>query len=201
MSRKGILDSIDLSRGVDIASSLDLKYQSNRERRKTRIHLSLMLITAIAALGNFLPNLQLPAVWIVSSISTLLLARTFPTLRSALHRTQATKASALQIQSLLGRECHGDQVFAFKVSKFQPRMRLRVATISNDNRLCIRTYSVEAGKEACLEVEDRQVYVKRWLNRNFGEAWSQLALDRRISTPRARSPKVRFGTATSTTAG
>lgn len=201
MSRKGILDSIDLSRGVDIASSLDLKYESRRERRKARIHLFLMLITAIAALGNLLPGLQLPAVWIVSAISALLLARTLPTVRSAMHRTKATKASALQIQSLLGRECPEDQAFAFKVSKFQPRMRLRVATISNDNRLCIRTYSVEAGGEACLEVEDRQVFVKRWLSRNFGEAWNQLALDRRISTPRARSPKVRFGTVTSTPAG
>lgn len=157
-----------------------------------------MLTTAAAALGNFLPGLQIPTVWVACSVTALLLARTLPTVRSALRKTKATKESALQIQSLLVEEVHGEQAFAFKVSKFQPKMRLRIATISKDNRVSIRTYSVAPGTPPTLKVEDRQIYVKRWLTRTYGDKWNQLALDRRISVPRARNPQFKFGTAPAT---
>ncbi|OOW06997.1 hypothetical protein MF6394_01715 [Pseudomonas sp. MF6394] len=192
MSKTGILDSKDLARGVDIASSLDLRFESRRERRKARIHLTLIIATAAVTAVNLLPGFQAPLIWAGCAVSALLLARRLPTVRSSLRRTAATKESALQIQSLLIESGHDEQAFAFKVSKFQPKMRVRVVTVTKDNCLSLRTYSVMPGSTATLEIENRQVYVKSWLGKTFGDKWTQLAQDRGISTPRARSPQLRF---------
>lgn len=192
MSKTGILDSKDLARGVDIASSLDLRFESKRERRKARIHLTLIIATAAVTAINLLPGFQAPLIWAGCAVSALLLVRRLPTVRSSLRRTAATKESALQIQSLLIDSGHGHQAIAFKVSKFQPKMRVRVVTVSKDNCLSLRTYSVMPGSTATLEVENRQVYVKSWLSKTFGDKWTQLAQDRGISAPRARSPQLRF---------
>ncbi|RMM39129.1 hypothetical protein ALQ79_200026 [Pseudomonas amygdali pv. lachrymans] len=191
MSKTGILDIKDLARGIDIASSLDLRFDSRLERRKAQIHLTLIIATAAVTAVNLLPRFQAPLIWAGCAVSALLLARTLPSLRSSLRKTSATRESALQIQSLLIEAGHCDQAFAFKVSKFQPNMRLRVVTVTKDNCLCLRTYSVEHGSTATLEIESRQVYVKSWLSKTFGDKWSQLAQDRGLSTPRARGPQRR----------
>ncbi len=160
--------------------------------RKAHIHLTLIIATAAVTVVNLLPGFQAPLIWAGCAVSALLLARTLPSVRSSLRKTAATKESALQIQSLLIQAGHVEQAFAFKVSKFQPNMRLRVVTVTKDNCLCLRTYSVVPGSTANLEIENRQVYVKSWLRKTFGDKWNQLAQDRGISTPRARGPQLRF---------
>lgn len=192
MSKTGILDSKDLARGVDIASSLNLRFESRRERLKARIHLTLIIATAAVTSANLLSGLQSPLIWAGCAVSALLLARTRASVRSSLRKTAVTKESALQIQSLLIGAGHGEQAFAFKVSKFQPKMRVRIVTVTKDNCLSLRTYSVIPGSTAMLEIENRQVYVKSWLGKTFGDKWTQLAQDRGISTPKARAPKLRF---------
>lgn len=193
MSKTDILSSIDLAKGLDIVSGLDLRFECQRARRKARLHLALMLTTAAATLINFHPDLQIPVVWAVIGLFSLLLARSLKAIRAALHENRATKEASKQIQALLIEDAGANQAFAYKISAFQPTMKLRVATITKDNMLCVRTYNVAPGEPARLTVEERQVYAKAWLNKTFGQKWVRLATDRGISVPRARDPQVRFG--------
>lgn len=192
MSKTDILTSIELAKGLDIVSGLDLRFESRRARRRARLHLALMLGTAAATAINLHPDFQISSIWAGIALSTVLLARSLSTVRSALRKNQATKDAAKQIQLLLLDDAHGDQAFAYKISAFQPKMKLRVATISRDNRLCVRTYSVVPGEQPHLTVEQRQLYVKVRLNKTFAQRWTRLASDRRISVPRTRTPQVRF---------
>lgn len=192
MSKTDILTSIELAKGLDIVSGLDLRFESRNARRRARLHLALMLGTATATAVNLHPDFQSSSIWAAIAFSTVLLARSLSTVRSALRKTQATKDAANQIQSLLLDDVHGDQAFAYKISAFQPKMKLRVATVSRDNRLCVRTYSVAPGEQPHLTVEERQVYVKVWLSKTFAQRWTRLATDRLISVPRTRTPHVRF---------
>lgn len=192
MSKTDILTSIELAKGLDIVSGLDLRFESRRARRRARLHLALMLGTAAAAVVNFHPDLQALSVWAGIALSSLLLARSLSTVRTALRKSQVTKDAAKQIQSLLLNDVHDNQAFAYKISTFQPKMKLQVATVSRDNRLCVRTYSVAPGQEALLTIEERQVYVKVWLSKTFAQRWIRLAADRRISVPRTRTSQVRF---------
>lgn len=192
MSKIGILDRLEFCKGVDITSTLDLRYESKRARRNATVHLLLVLLTAVVAVLNLLPSLQQSSVWAICSLVALLLLRSRAAVRASLLKASSIKESALQLQARLLDDNHGDQPFAYKISTFQPKMRLRVAVISKDSRICIRTYSVAPGEPASLQLEQRQAYTKRWLCKTFGEKWYQLAADRMISTPKGRTPQARF---------
>lgn len=186
MSRTGILSTLELAKGVNITSALDLRYASRRARRKARWHLVLMFGTSALTAANFLPDLQSPLLWAACAIVALLLARTFPAVRASLLHARAVRASALRLQALVHQDAHGEQAFAYKLSAFQPRMKLRVAVISKDNRVSIRTYRAVPGEQAWLKVEGRQVYAKAWLEKVFGEKWRGLAAERGIPAHRAK---------------